>query len=132
MYEFDAKFADTVESVGNIMAGSAIYGTVGHAFRGAEAIAGKSRLANSFNSAGNVPKSGSGGKINNNSKDFLNEALRLQNLKTPPNKLKQSWVENGYKYEVRIHPGEPQYTNAKLYIAFHDNKCQRLVSKEQV
>ena len=39
------------------MAGSAIYGNVKYAIKGAQAAGNNSRLANSFNSAGNVPAS---------------------------------------------------------------------------
>ena len=46
-------------------------------------------------------------------KDFSDEALNQQGLKNPLAGLKQSWTENGYKYEVRIHAGESQYTNAQ-------------------
>ena len=53
--ELDAKFADSAESAGNIMAGSAIFGNVKYAIKGAQAAGNNSRLANSFNSAGNVP-----------------------------------------------------------------------------
>lgn len=44
---------------------------------------------------------------------YLQEALKQQNLTQPPNKLKQSWIDGEYKYEVRIHEGNSNYTNAK-------------------
>ncbi|MDE7422511.1 MAG: hypothetical protein K2N51_02270 [Lachnospiraceae bacterium] len=44
---------------------------------------------------------------------YLQEALKQQNLTQPPNNLKQSWIDGGYKYEVRIHEGNSNYTNAK-------------------
>ena len=45
--------------------------------------------------------------------NYLDEALNQQGLKDVPNRLKQTWVENSYKYEVRIHAGESQYTNSQ-------------------
>ena len=45
--------------------------------------------------------------------DYLNEALNQQGLETTPNELKQTWTENGYKYEVRVHAGEGQYTDVQ-------------------
>ncbi len=51
--------------------------------------------------------------INNNSRVYLNKALKLQKLKeVPKGGFKQKWTENGYKYEVRVHKGDPNYTNA--------------------
>jgi len=55
--------------------------------------------------------------------DYLNNALKAQNLETPPNFLKETWTAGGYKYEVRIHPGDSQYTNAQTVYR---------VSKQQV
>lgn len=52
---------------------------------------------------------------NNNYNDpqyFLNHALRRQNLTTAPEKLKEVWTEGDYKYTVRIHAGNPKYTDA--------------------
>jgi hypothetical protein len=34
-------------------------------------------------------------------------------LPDAPNSIKQTWTENGFRYEVGIHPGENQYTNAQ-------------------
>lgn len=47
-----------------------------------------------------------------NSKNYLEKALKQQGLSEIPNNFKQSWIEGGYKYEVRIHEGAKQYTNA--------------------
>ncbi len=44
-----------------------------------------------------------------NPNDYLNKALKRQGQTTPPAKMKESWTENGYKYEVRVHPAESQY-----------------------
>jgi hypothetical protein len=45
--------------------------------------------------------------------DFLDYVLNQQGLSKAPAGLKQGWTENGYKYEVRVHAGEGQYTNAQ-------------------
>jgi hypothetical protein len=67
------------------------------------------------------PPAGAGGKAlqetiegsgNQQPKSYLDNALKQQGLKNAPNELKQAWTENGYKYEVRVHAGESQYTNA--------------------
>ncbi|MFV0678190.1 RHS repeat-associated core domain-containing protein [Variovorax sp. tm] len=42
-------------------------------------------------------------------RDFLDKALRLQGLTSPPASLKQSWQDGGYKYEVRAHPANPAH-----------------------
>lgn len=42
-------------------------------------------------------------------REFLDKALKRQNLTTPGNGLKETWIEGGYKYEVRIHPANPEY-----------------------
>ncbi|WP_245233347.1 adhesin, partial [Paenibacillus maysiensis] len=60
---------------------------------------------------------GNGGKgrkfLNStNPKDFLDEALEQQGLTSIPNGLKHPWTADGYVYEVRIHPGNSQHTNA--------------------
>ncbi len=38
--------------------------------------------------------------------DFINSALSRQGLNTAPAKLKETWIQGGYKYEVGIHPAE--------------------------
>ena len=48
----------------------------------------------------------------NNPQYYLNIALRRQNLNTIPEKFKEFWTEGDYKYTVRIHPGNPKYTDA--------------------
>ena len=45
--------------------------------------------------------------------EFLNKALKQQELTSIPNGLKQKWVEDGFKYEIRIHDGNTVYTDAK-------------------
>ncbi|WP_235332206.1 contractile injection system protein, VgrG/Pvc8 family [Paenibacillus terrae] len=60
---------------------------------------------------------GNGGQGRNllnstNPKDFLDEALEQQGLTSIPNGLKHPWTADGYVYEVRIHPGNSQHTNA--------------------
>ncbi|MNI26720.1 hypothetical protein D3C73_804310 [compost metagenome] len=47
-----------------------------------------------------------------NPKDFLDEALEQQGLTSIPNGLKHPWTADGFVYEVRIHPGNSQHTNA--------------------
>ncbi|SOD21490.1 RHS repeat-associated core domain-containing protein [Variovorax sp. YR752] len=42
-------------------------------------------------------------------RNFLDKALSLQGLKSPPASLKQSWLDGGYKYEVRAHPANPAH-----------------------
>ncbi|THF81686.1 RHS repeat-associated core domain-containing protein [Cohnella fermenti] len=63
-----------------------------------------------------MPKgAGNGGRNlfnSTNPKDFLDEALEQQGLTSIPNGLKHPWTANGYVYEVRIHPGNSQHTNA--------------------
>ena len=44
--------------------------------------------------------------------DFLDEALTQQGLKNPTARLKHKWTDGEYKYEVRIHEGENQYTDS--------------------
>lgn len=44
-----------------------------------------------------------------NPEDFLNTALKRQGLDTAPAKLKEPWIQGGYKYEVRIRPAEADY-----------------------
>ena len=56
-----------------------------------------------------IGQSNRGGGTGKTPHDFLDEALSQQGLKSAPDRLKQSWTENGYEYEVRIHPAEPQY-----------------------
>ena len=46
--------------------------------------------------------------------DYLDEALKRRGLdKVPEGGFKESWIEDGYKIEVRVHAGNPQYTSAK-------------------
>ena len=59
-----------------------------------------------------LPDTSSKGAGNQLPKNYLDNALKQQGLKNAPNGLKQTWTENGYKYEVRVHTGESQYTNA--------------------
>ncbi|WP_258013973.1 contractile injection system protein, VgrG/Pvc8 family [Paenibacillus polymyxa] len=47
-----------------------------------------------------------------NPKDFLDEALEQQGLTSIPKGLKHPWTADGFVYEVRIHPGNSQHTNA--------------------
>jgi len=51
--------------------------------------------------------------LGNNPRNYLNEALRQQGLKSAPNNLKHTWTSDGFKYEVRIHAGNSQYTSAQ-------------------
>ena len=44
-----------------------------------------------------------------NPQDYLDKALERQGLDKAPNRMKESWTENGYKYEVRIHEANPEY-----------------------
>jgi hypothetical protein len=46
-------------------------------------------------------------------KNYLDKALQKQGLSGVPAGMKQSWIEGGYKYEVRVHAGENSYTNAQ-------------------
>jgi len=43
---------------------------------------------------------------------YLDEALERQGLDSTPNRLKAKWSDGEYKYEVRLHEGESQYTDA--------------------
>ena len=42
-------------------------------------------------------------------KSYLDKALSRQGLNKPGRGLRESWVEGGYKYEVRIHPADPKF-----------------------
>ena len=45
---------------------------------------------------------------------YLDEALKRQGLdEVPAGGFKESWIEDGYKIEVRVHAGDPNYTSAK-------------------
>ncbi|MBC1350148.1 hypothetical protein HCX58_10945 [Listeria welshimeri] len=46
-------------------------------------------------------------------KHYLDDALKQQGLDKVPEKLKQKWTHGDYNYEVRVHPGDPKYTDAK-------------------
>ncbi|EMF2335101.1 hypothetical protein V2W83_002985 [Listeria monocytogenes] len=46
-------------------------------------------------------------------KHYLDDALKQQGLDKVPEKLKQKWEHGDYNYEVRVHPGDPKYTDAK-------------------
>ena len=52
-------------------------------------------------------------KFPSKSEEFLNKALKQQELTSIPNGLKQKWVEDGFKYEIRIHDGNTVHTDAK-------------------
>ena len=44
---------------------------------------------------------------------YLDEALKRQGLdKVPEGGFKETWIEGNYKIEVRVHAGNPKYTNA--------------------
>ncbi len=45
--------------------------------------------------------------------DYLNEALKQQGLLEVPNNLKHKWSDDLYKYEVRIHEANPNYSSYK-------------------
>jgi RHS repeat-associated protein len=40
---------------------------------------------------------------------YLTEALKKQNLSSAPKNFKQTWSQDGYDFEVRIHEANPQY-----------------------
>ncbi len=45
---------------------------------------------------------------------YLEEALQRQGLdKIPEGGFKETWIRDGYKFEVRAHAGDPQFTNAQ-------------------
>lgn len=48
--------------------------------------------------------------------DYLDEALERQGLDKVPNRMKESWIEDGYKYEVRVHEANPEYEKKAPYI----------------
>ncbi len=54
------------------------------------------------------PKAGTVKRIGN-PKSYLDKALGRQGLNKPSSGLKETWVEEGYKYEVRIHPADTKY-----------------------
>jgi len=43
---------------------------------------------------------------------FLQKALKNQELDSVPNRMKEVWTEGDFKYTVRVHEGNPAYTNA--------------------
>lgn len=43
---------------------------------------------------------------------YLDDALKRQGLDDVPARLKEVWVEGDYKYTVRVHKGNPAYTDA--------------------
>ncbi|WP_339098744.1 hypothetical protein A5821_002644 [Enterococcus sp. 7F3_DIV0205] len=45
--------------------------------------------------------------------NYLDEALKQQGLDTVPKNLKQKWSQDGYNYEVRVHPGNSAHTDAE-------------------
>lgn len=51
-----------------------------------------------------------------NPQDYLDEALERQGLDKVPNRMKESWIEDGYKYEVRVHEANPEYEKKAPYI----------------
>ena len=54
-------------------------------------------------------------------RQLLYRALRIQGLKSPPESFKQQWTEEGYDYEVRIHPQDPNApagSNSATYSTF--------------
>jgi hypothetical protein len=49
----------------------------------------------------------------NNPQSYLQTALKNQGLKSIPTQMKETWIEGDYKYTVRIHKGNTQYTNSQ-------------------
>ncbi|WP_246627814.1 hypothetical protein [Paenibacillus oenotherae] len=45
----------------------------------------------------------------NNPNDYLNAALKRQNLNKAPNNFKEKWSQDGFDYEVRIHAADLSY-----------------------
>ncbi|MDQ0271330.1 hypothetical protein [Cytobacillus purgationiresistens] len=45
----------------------------------------------------------------NNPNDYLNAALKRQNLDKAPSSFKEKWSEDGFNFEVRAHPADPRY-----------------------
>jgi hypothetical protein len=46
--------------------------------------------------------------------DYLDEALRQQGLKkVPQGGFKQTWIQDGNKFQVRAHAGNPKFTDVK-------------------
>ncbi|MBD5463888.1 MAG: RHS repeat-associated core domain-containing protein [Lachnospiraceae bacterium] len=61
------------------------------------------------------PRSGGeGGLKSNNPLSYLQRALENQGLDTTPSRLKEVWIEDDYKYTVRVHEGNSKYTNADV------------------
>lgn len=53
------------------------------------------------------------GNTGENPQDYLDHALERQGVDSPPRRLKEKWVEEDYEYEVRIHDGESDHTDAE-------------------
>ncbi|MFC5702318.1 RHS repeat-associated core domain-containing protein [Cohnella faecalis] len=63
------------------------------------------RSSNTSQGAGNSAKLSS----STNPNDYLNTALKRQGLDKAPSNFKEKWSQDGYDYEVRIHPADPKY-----------------------
>ena len=59
-----------------------------------------------------------------NPQDYLDEALERQGLDKVPNRMKESWIEDGYKYEVRVHEANPEYGKKDPYIVYQEKNGQ--------
>lgn len=84
-------------------------GTVIGAARAAGQAVKEVQAFQAMRNAAKGPASASKLTTSTNPKDFLNEALKKQGLDKAPSNFKQKWSENGFDYEVRIHPAESQY-----------------------
>lgn len=63
--------------------------------------------------------------------DFLNSALSRQELNTAPAKLKETWIQGGYKYEVRIHPAEANYGKIDSIYRVSRQNLPSLIMRQQ-
>lgn len=65
-------------------------------------------------------------------RELLSTALKRQNLQSAPAKFKEKWSDNGYDYEVRIHPPQtnaPEGSNSASDITFR--VARRLQGKDE-
>jgi hypothetical protein len=73
-------------------------------------LGGTTSSKNGSNSSGGTPKEL---KLNEstNPDDYLNAGLKRQGLDKSPSSFKEKWSEDGFDYEVRVHPADSRYEN---------------------
>ena len=74
-------------------------------------VRGTNKPANGKTQSGSTKGTGNALKLvdSKNPNDFLKAALEKQGLDSAPANFKQKWSQDGYDFEVRIHPADPRY-----------------------